>query len=425
MEMFVEFKHGNSADPFATEDTFFPKLFNNTCANRGQIVLYSTRQQAYQFRTSIFTVGIFGNAARLFRWDRTGCQVTVPVDFSTDKGNRQLTEFFLRLDLMADDPEARGWDPTVEDATAEEVKDFSEAVKMVCEGRPEPERRRAGGRRKEVEGTKKVADPMLCRLVESVGDPSEYPRRKVSILDGKVRRDYIVGRPTSVLKAPTGRATRRIYEASDELESFFFVILYEAVHWVSHNKPERLNIKFIFDDVRVHDDGRQTGGLGKQDMYTMDADVILQNLKFYKSPPFTDLIRGLFRLFQSLAIANYDKKLGRDPQPQDAANVDKLKNCKAIIQLMKNAVERADWPEVCDKAAKDNYPRKGEVDKEDRVGLANLKVTTNTPEVPVPGVPAVGAPLPASAGTSRASKRGREEDDGYTTPTKRSKVEAV
>ncbi|KAF9644698.1 hypothetical protein BDM02DRAFT_3149965, partial [Thelephora ganbajun] len=223
MEMFVEFKHGNSADPFATEGTFFPKLFNNTCASRGQIVLYSTRQQAYQFRTSIFTVGIFGNIARLFRWDRTGCQVTVPVDYSTDKGNRQLTEFFLRLDLMADDPEARGWDPTVKDATAEEVKDFAEAVKTACEGRLEPERRKARGRRKEVEGIKKVADPMLCRLVESVGDPSEYPRRKVSILDDKVRRDYIVGRPTSVLKAPTGRATRGFVAMSVKTKKLVFL----------------------------------------------------------------------------------------------------------------------------------------------------------------------------------------------------------
>ena len=214
----------------------------------------------------------------------------------------------------------------------------------------------------------------------------------------------------------------KAYEVSDELESFFFVILYAGLHWVIHNKPDTLDMKHIFDDVRVNANGRQTGGVGKYNMYTMDAGVVLQDLEFTKSPPFTDLIRELFRLFQSLAIVNCDKGLGRDPRPRDATNVNKLKNCKAVVQLMKNAVEREDWPEVHDKAANDIYPRKEEIDKEDRVGLANLKVTTATVNAPIPGA---SVPLPASASTSRASKRGREEDDGHTTPTKRSKVEAL
>jgi len=223
MEMFVEFKHGNSADPFITEDKFFPKLFNNTSASRGQIALYSTRQQAYQFRTSIFNVGIFGRIARLFRWDRTGCQVTAPIDYSTEKGNRHLTEFFLRLDRMAGDPEVRGWDPTVKDATVEETEDFVEAVKAACEVRPEPERRSTRGQKKEVARGKDLMDSMLCGLVKSVGDPSEYPRRKISIPDGETRKDYIVGRPTSVLKAPTGRATRGFVAMSVKTKQLVFL----------------------------------------------------------------------------------------------------------------------------------------------------------------------------------------------------------
>ena len=92
---------------------------------------------------------------------------------------------------------------------------------------------------------------------------------------------------------------------------------------------------------------------------------------------------------------------------------------------MKDAVERTDWPEECDKTPNGNYPRKEEIDKEDRVGLANLKVTTIVLDPPVPGPSRAAASLPTPAGTSRASKRGREEDDGNTTPTKRSKVETV
>ena len=211
----------------------------------------------------------------------------------------------------------------------------------------------------------------------------------------------------------------KTYEVSDELESFFFVILYEGVHWVIHNKPTRLKVKHIFDDVQVEADGRQTGGVGKHNMYTMEDLVILRDLEFDKSPPFTDLIRELFLLFQSLAFVNQAKSARREKliSTEDRKNVNKLKNVKAIVRLMKNAVEREDWPEVYDKAANDIYPRKEEIDKEDRVGLANLKVTTATVNAPIP--------LPASASTSRASKRGREEDDGHTTPTKRSKVETV
>ena len=183
-------------------------------------------------------------------------------------------------------------------------------------------------------------------------------------------------------------------------------------------------MKHIFDDVQVGADGSQIGGVGKQYMY-IEGSVILQHLEFYKAPPFTDLIRELFRLFQSLIYVNAAKSPGREKtivSPKDRKNANKLKSCKAIIQLMKKAMDREDWLEEYDKAANDNYPRKEEIDKEDRVGFANLKVTTATVDAHIPGA---AVPLPASTSTSRASKRGREEDAGHTTPMKRSKVETV
>jgi len=196
MEMFVEFKHGNTSD---------------TCSTRGQITLYSARQRAYQFRTSVFTVGIFGKIARLFRWDRTGSKVTVPIDYSTAEGNRHLTEFFDRFDRMS--PEARGWDPTVGDATEKEIKDFAEAVRKACEGRPKR------GKKAEDEDE----DPLFSKLVESVGHHHQYPRKKVSVLDGKKIKHYIVGRPTSVVKSPTGRATRGFVAMSVETKRLVFL----------------------------------------------------------------------------------------------------------------------------------------------------------------------------------------------------------
>lgn len=86
-------------------------------------------------------------------------------------------------------------------------------------------------------------------------------------------------------------------------------------------------------------------------------------------------------------------------------------------------VERSDRPEVCDKVTDDNYPRKGEIHRQNRIGRAHLKVPTATVDAPTHGAPGVAPPMPAP---SRVSKRGREGDNGgHTTSTKRSRVEAI
>ena len=209
------------------------------------------------------------------------------------------------------------------------------------------------------------------------------------------------------------------YEVSNELESFFFVVFYEGVHWIIHNKPPGLDLEHIFDDVRVDRDGTQRGGGGKQTMYTSRQDVVLQKLEF-QSSRFTELVRELFRLFQSLFAVNQAKKMNLDTQgwTQYVANVEKLNNCDEIARLMKAAVE---WPEECDKAKSDNYPRQEEIDRQDRIGVANLKVATQVQVVD----PSISGATD-TADPSRTSKRGREDDDeGYTTPTKRSRVEVV
>ena len=226
MEMFIEFKHGTSADPFVTEDGSFPKLFNTTCAIRGQLVLYATRQQAYQFRTSILSVGIFGKVARLFRWDRTGCQVTAPIKYSQPKGNKQLTEFFLRLDRMASNPEGRGWDPTVTKPTAKEIKRFDAAIHRACEKRIQPPPPIGGMRTRsqtKAASGQGVVDPMFSKLLESVGNHEKYPRKKVTVLHDRVEKKYIVGRPISIPKSPTGRATRGFVALSLETDKLVFL----------------------------------------------------------------------------------------------------------------------------------------------------------------------------------------------------------
>ena len=127
-----------SANPFTAGGQNFPKLSITACTDHGQISIYSAWQQAYQFRTLTLTVGIFGRVARLFHWDRTGCLVTTPINYSMWEGNRQLTEFFLHFDQMVENPEAQRWDPTVTDATEGDVEEFNKAVKATFARPSEP-----------------------------------------------------------------------------------------------------------------------------------------------------------------------------------------------------------------------------------------------------------------------------------------------
>ena len=202
--MFVEFKRGATSDPFHSDNQLpFEKLFETTCATRGQIVLYSTRLQTYQFRTWAFSVGIFGNVARVFRWDRAGAIVSEPILYCGD-GGRDLAEFLHRFDLM--DRTQRGWDPTVFDATLEESVAFDRAIKVAV-GEEE--------------------NSLLDTLLDSVGNKDDYPRRRVEIPtsdddNGRVV-SYIVGRSIANARSPTGRATRGFVAMSKDTGRLVFL----------------------------------------------------------------------------------------------------------------------------------------------------------------------------------------------------------
>ena len=189
MELFVEFERESTSDPLPDTGKSgckdqFRKLFNTTCATRERMTLYSTQLQMYQFRTCVFAVGIFGKVARFFRWDRAGASVSAPIKYST-AGNRELAEFFYRFNRM--NPVQRGWDPTVCDATAEDAAAFTQAIRTVV----------GGGNA-----------ALLGSLLESVGKPADYPRKKISVIYGSGKRaSYIVGRSSVTAKTPTGRAT--------------------------------------------------------------------------------------------------------------------------------------------------------------------------------------------------------------------------
>ncbi|KAI0273371.1 hypothetical protein BC834DRAFT_205318 [Gloeopeniophorella convolvens] len=70
-----------------------------------------------QFRIFSFSIALFGDTGRLFRWDRSGVVYTQP--FEWKKQPETLFEFFWRFNHLS--PAERGHDPTVLPATADEI----------------------------------------------------------------------------------------------------------------------------------------------------------------------------------------------------------------------------------------------------------------------------------------------------------------
>ena len=199
--MYVEFKREDDSDPFHSEDRrSFHKLFENPCETRNLIVLYAACMQVYQFRTCVFSVGIFGKVARLFRFDRSGATFTEPIPYFTG-GNRDLSEFFYRFDLM--DRAQRGWDPTVFDATPEETTSFDGAINAAIVNEK---------------------NSSLKSLLTTPKNKNRFPRKRVEVEgeDGRMV-SYIVGRQAEIRGHPTGRGTRGFVALSTDTNKLVFL----------------------------------------------------------------------------------------------------------------------------------------------------------------------------------------------------------
>jgi hypothetical protein len=103
-----------------------------------------------------------------------------------------------------------------------------------------------------------------------------------------------------------------------------------GLHFVAHKlKSSALSIKEIFDDARSEPNCRQTHGTGGLKSHFVDANVILRQLQFEKSPPFTNLIRELIYLSQSFTIVGVCWNTDRKPWLNGDANA----NSWGIVKL--------------------------------------------------------------------------------------------
>jgi len=154
---------------------------------------------------------------------------------------------------------------------------------------------------------------------------------------------------TRLLSSP-GKA----YELSDDLESLWFVLLFEGLHFVKHNNPSGINMRFLFDQADVSlKTGTHTGGSGKIRLYSNNGFLMNRLLEF-DSKPFTNLIREIYRLFKSLNLHYVAIDEREAPIDSVKRDVRKLKNCAEIVRVLSEALNSGEWP-AADKV-EDQYP---------------------------------------------------------------------
>jgi hypothetical protein len=109
MALWLEFK--------PTQTDFFEEVVGSSLDGKlskeagyqvGQLLTYAVSHLSSGFYTHTFSVFVYGNKARLFRWDRASGIISEAFDYVK---TRTLEEFFLRFDQST--PEQRGRDPTV------------------------------------------------------------------------------------------------------------------------------------------------------------------------------------------------------------------------------------------------------------------------------------------------------------------------
>ncbi|KAF9645016.1 hypothetical protein BDM02DRAFT_3131389 [Thelephora ganbajun] len=167
----------------------------------------------------------------------------------------------------------------------------------------------------------------------------------------------------------------KVHELCDCLESLWFVLLYEGLHFVNHNKPRGIKMASVFDHG------------------------LMTRMLQFESKPFTALIRQLYLLFKSLDA--YYMTQDNDEQPSDSLkeNIRKLDSCAEIERLLGEALNSEGWSVSCDKA-EDQYPPRKHLTPKQKETVALLYV--NCSLVPAGELPGV--------------KRKREEEDDPRVP---------
>lgn len=206
----------------------------------------------------------------------------------------------------------------------------------------------------------------------------------------------------------------KIHELCDDLESLWFVFLYEGLHFVEQDDLIDMDMENLFDSVRVSPKtGTHTGGMGKRDLYSYGEVLMTETLQF-KSQPFTALVGKIYWLFHALN-AHYkqlDFRKGIDDSTMDTCQ--KLKSCAEIKRLLREALDSEEWPESCDKV-EDQYPPTKHLTPKEKDTIALSYVNCSL----------IASGEPSTSGTKRKRDEVGEEESPPPIVNKRQKVQPL
>ena len=130
--MFSEWRVDAECDGYRESITYKERLDSDhrqTLKIRGQLFNFAGRIMDSQHRLFLFAVDIYGDHARLYRFDPSCVVVSEPILYRED--SRPLDNFFLRY--AAASPIERGLDPTILPTSVAEKNLFYDRVKEYLE----------------------------------------------------------------------------------------------------------------------------------------------------------------------------------------------------------------------------------------------------------------------------------------------------
>ena len=242
-------------DPFDDDAKDFEPSGGHRKENLGQILSYCALVCAKQHRTHLFTAIIFGNMARLVRWDRAG--VVVTRKFNYVENPHMLGRFFWRIARLCD--AQRGYDPTATFLVTE-----SEEYRAMTRRAEEP---RKIGKHAYQEHARRLFKASLANLAE---------RWKLKVGDGPTARYFLTGNPHFIASGLAGRGTRGYVALDcDDLDGPF-VFLKDCWRVVAERiKPEGETLEVLNDPATGKIEGIPTlvchGDV--EDQVTISQDV--------------------------------------------------------------------------------------------------------------------------------------------------------
>ena len=220
-------------DPFDEDAEKFEPNSERRRDNFNQIISHATILFTRQHRVHLFTVVLFGDMARIIRWDHSG--LTVTKKFNYHREPIKLSRFLWRLCHLSD--VQRGHDPTVTRVLSRTAED--ELIEARAEQPILEEGHEIG---------------QHARLMFKRSITSKLERYKVRVAG----RDFLIGRPHFESSELAGRGTRGYVAIDCDNPGGPFVYLKDAWRVAHEGMEQEGEILAYLNDETIRD-GRVEG----------------------------------------------------------------------------------------------------------------------------------------------------------------------